>query len=142
MNRWGLNNKGFAITSILYTLFILFLLIFMSVLIGLTSRKNFLEKSVMSLEDSFTGEKSDNYIQFVNENQFAPVDGKYIFELDDNTNKTICSTYLTKNTNIKKETMVFIPNDCNEYDYVLNFGTEDDDHYNMTLKEVYSFEKE
>ena len=38
-----MNNKGFAITGILYTIFILFIMILLSILSGLNTRKNILE---------------------------------------------------------------------------------------------------
>ena len=51
-----LNNKGFAITGILYTVFILFLLIITSVLAGLQLKRTMLERSIILLEDSYIGE--------------------------------------------------------------------------------------
>ncbi len=269
MKKRKLDNKGFAITGILYTLFVLFLLIMMSVLAGLNSRKNSLEKSVMSLEESFSGNnaKSSEYITYVSENQIAPVTGKYVFEFEgsknllygledigttssgkmnysvsngvvtvtstnsdgygftngrvnlesgknyifsattngtwggndadtveaflmldgayntwyhmatnvnysftpaitgtywlrldvnqsektytfsnikiiENVEKNTCISYLNKGDSIEKSNVTFIPDDCNDYDYVFSFGTDDSSSYKITLKEVYSFESE
>lgn len=130
-----LNNKGFAITGILYTLFILFLLILVSVLGGLSTKKNMLEQSVVSQEDSFIGtslnaEQINAVIDI--ENATVTVTGKYIFNAKEEvTGKEItCTTYLKKGT--KLNDITYIPNDCNEYKEKLIF----------TLNAVYSFEKE
>lgn len=126
-----LNNKGFAITSILYVLFILFLLILISVLSGLSSKKNMAEKTLEMLEDSFIGVEMDRTDEKVIEAQelgIAPVTGKYIFMID-GTN-TLCSTYLTRGTNWNEEDVTYIPKDCNDYEV------------DMTLMKIYSFEDE
>lgn len=79
-----MNNKGFAITGILYTLFILFLLILVSVLAGLHSKKNMLEKMTNIVEKSFQGStlQSDSNVQLALEKKVAPINGKYVFELN------------------------------------------------------------
>ena len=80
----SLDNRGFAITGILYTLMVLFLLVLLSVLNGLSSRKTMLEKSTEVLEDSYLGDdsKAKEDIEYVNTNKIAPRDGKYVFEMD------------------------------------------------------------
>ena len=80
----NLDNKGFAITGILYTLMVLFLLVLLSVLNGLSSRKTMLEKSTEVLEESYLGDdsKAVEDIDYVNIEKKAPRDGKYVFELD------------------------------------------------------------
>ena len=79
-----LNNKGFAITGILYTVFIMFLLVLTSTLAGLQSRKTMLERSIMSLENSFNGNDNNEQelIRKINENKTAPVTGRYTFVLN------------------------------------------------------------
>ena len=88
-----LNNKGFAITGILYTLFILFSLVLVSVLAGLSSRLSFLEKSVVSLEDDYKLGEEVSVDVSISE---APVDGKYVFTYNGNR----CYTYLKKGTDL------------------------------------------
>lgn len=80
----SLDNKGFAITGILYTLMVLFLLVLLSVLNGLSSRKTILEKSTEVLEESYLGDNSkvSEDIEYVSINKAAPKDGKYVFEMD------------------------------------------------------------
>ena len=72
-----MNNKGFAITGILYTIFILFIMVLLSILAGLSSRRSLLEKSMMSLEDDYK-------ITDANMNNItgtrAPFTGKYIYK--------------------------------------------------------------
>ncbi len=78
-----LNNKGFAITGILYTLLVIFLLVLVFSLQILRSNKNMREKSTENLEKIYDGttEKQDDLIQKISENGKAPVTGKYIFDL-------------------------------------------------------------
>lgn len=101
-----MNNKGFAIGGILYSLFILFLLILVSVLGGLQSKKNSLMKSMASFEKGITGSE----ITEVNGLVEAPVDGKYQFSLLSN-NEVKCYVYLKKGTNFNNIT--FISDSCN-----------------------------
>lgn len=122
-----LNNKGFAITGILYTLFIMFLLILVSVLGGLSTKKNMLEQSIISEEDSFVGKKVES-VETAIVDGVTTLTGKYIFSMDDTNTK--CTAYLTSGVNIEEDNITYIPNDCNLYEV------------NFTLDEVYSFEKE
>ncbi len=127
-----MNNKGFAITGILYTLLILFLTVMVSVLAGLRSKKNMLEQSIIPLEDSFKGtELSTTQVQQAKNNKVAPVDGKYEFLVTflDNDNRT-CYAYLTKNTKID-DNIIFTRKECNEYSAT-----------NSELQQIYSFEEE
>lgn len=123
-----LNNKGFAITGILYTLFILFLLILVSILGGLSSKKNMLEQSIISQENSFIGTKIEPAEKALKDN-ITIVTGKYVFSISGVEN-TKCTAYLKRGINIKKEKITYIPGNCNEYEQT------------MILEEVYSFEKE
>ena len=79
-----LNNKGFAITGILYTLFILFLLILISILGGLSARRLMLEKSIEALETSYEGKDDNAQIKEAIETKKAPVTGKYVFNITHN----------------------------------------------------------
>lgn len=132
-----MNNKGFAITGIIYTLFILFLMILLSILSGLSTTQRLMITSTESLEESLKGIKVDITEA---EDEIAPYSGKYIFEVkvtnaDNSINTFMCSTYLNKGTNFKnKNDINFITKDCNEYDY--DTGTND-----IQLVKIYSFEE-
>ena len=83
-----LNNKGFAITGILYTLFILFILLMFSILNGLQSKKQMLEKSTVKLEESFkskdvTNDSNIGIAKTLEEGK-ALTTGKYTFEVNTN----------------------------------------------------------
>lgn len=56
-----LNNKGFAITGILYGLLILFALLVGSYLTVLTARKNRLDGIVENIENEYNGNTTDTY---------------------------------------------------------------------------------
>ena len=127
-----LNNKGFAITGILYTLFILFLLILVSVLGGISLKRNMLQQSIIGQEDSFTGEPlTRDEIQVIIDDplKIAPISGKYIFSIDGLETK--CFAYLKEGISLNNESIIYTPSICN-------------DNYNqtMTLEEVYKFERE
>ena len=121
-----MNNRGFAITGILYTLFIMFLLILVSVLSGLSSRRNILQKSLLSLEESFSGTAltpDNDKIEKANESHIAPIDGKYEFEIILETGEKLnnCVSYLKEGTGFSinaetsKSAITFVPKDCNQY---------------------------
>ena len=135
-----LNNKGFAITGILYTLFILFLLILVSVLGALSARKNMLEASTGKLEESYLGSDSgsaDNILLFKN-NKRTPVTGRYEFNFFNAGSSYTCYAYLKSGiayTELKNDVrnFVFTTVDCNDYK---------DKMYDVELVEVISFEEE
>lgn len=139
-----LNNKGFAITGILYTLFILFLLILVSVLSGLSSKKNMLEKLTMSYEDDYSGRKlnatEEEYKEIVdaiesNSTTVLAKEGKYVFSVTDNTEKESkkyqCVTYLKNGDSLILDNMTFVTDLCNKNGYDISFS----------LKEVYLFDR-
>lgn len=103
-----MNNKGFAITGILYTIFILFIMVLLSILAGLSSRRSLLEKSIMSLEDDYkiTDANMNNITGTT-----APFTGKYIFKSD----TTECTTYLKKGASLdsNSDSVTFIESGCN-----------------------------
>ena len=92
-----LNNKGFAITGILYTLFILFLLLLIAILATLRTRRTMLERSTMTIETSYQGNDSDsdNQVKRINNgaSPTAPVTGKYIFNISHNFFKGEVQTF-------------------------------------------------
>lgn len=88
----------------------------------------------------------------------APTTGSYQLQLTINDSMTLsnlkisesitCSTYLAQGTitktNTDKLTIDFIPSLCNEYEYIWNYGQDISPNTAMTLtlKEIYSFERE
>lgn len=127
-----MNNKGFAITGIIYTLFILFLMILLSVLSGLSTFQRLMINSTETLESSFNGKRiSLTELETIKNSGIAPYYGKYIFTVTGPSNELFeCSTYLTKGTNLTSETITLSPTDCNDYSI------------SMDLIEIYSFEGE
>lgn len=128
----NLNNRGFAITGILYTLFILFLLILVGVLAGLSNYRTLGAESIVSLEDSFSGIKIDGEeFNSIKSSEVAEYFGRYKFKVDGEDN-VYCFAYLEKGTSFSSDninSITFSPNDCNDYKSLL------------TLYEVYSFEE-
>lgn len=127
-----MNNKGFAITGIIYTLFVMFLMILLSILSGLSSLQRLMINSNESLENTFQGTTVlASEIENMKINGEANYFGKYIFEVTGpNGTKIKCSTYLEKGTNFQDENIVYSPTNCNEYEI------------EMDLVAAYSFEKE
>lgn len=72
-----MNNKGFAITGILYTVFILFIMTMFAILAGLNTRLKLMQKSVMSFEDDYACNIVENQAAY--NIGYALDDGKYIF---------------------------------------------------------------
>lgn len=163
-----MNNKGFAITGILYTIFALFLLIIVAALANLSFKVKILSTSVTELEDelaqtlvssvSEAGDKElkegNGFIKDINNKYYAQYDGKYVFTLYLNGREPVtCTTYLKKTTEIPSETdfsekVVFIPNDCNgdkdrNIKYKINIGESEATplEKNMYLKEIYKFKE-
>ena len=102
-----LNNKGFAITGILYTLLVLFLMTLISVLAELNIRKKIMEKSIETLEDKY---------EFIScghttEEKEAPETGKYIFKRS--SPNITCYAYIAKGTTLKSTDIQYTTSDCN-----------------------------
>ena len=81
-----MNNKGFAITGILYTVFILFIMTMFAILAGLNTRLKLMQKSVMSFEDDYVCNNVENQAYNIG---YAWDDGKYFFSDE-------CIAYLKK----------------------------------------------
>lgn len=101
-----MNNKGFAIIGILYTILILFLMIMLSVLAGLNTRKNFMEKSISSFQDDYLGYESLSYVSSANSSKTAPVTGKYVFSNNSSDNSLKCYAYLKAGDNFESKTLL------------------------------------
>ena len=133
-----MNNKGFAITGILYTLFILFIMILFSILSSLSYKKGILEKTVLGIEDDyeteiFPGNINNTYIITTNsglETAVSKINGKFEFtptttSTSITANKSKCYVYFKKGEIIYQKsqtditangftpTFKMIPADCN-----------------------------
>ncbi len=125
-----MNNKGFAITGILYTIFILFIMTLLAILSGLNTRLKIMQKSIMSFDDDYV--QVNNVITSSGENlafrQNALYTGKYVFQSITDSNK-VCISYIRRGKVFK--TISFINDDTNCKDlYSKN---------QLALKAIYKF---
>ncbi len=110
-----LNNRGFAISAILYTLLILFTLTLISLIAGLNSRNKMLEKSIESIERKYNwdciDEAKDNNLPNL---QVAEKRGKYIFKGTNEEGNTIkCITYINKSEILNPDKLTYTTSNCN-----------------------------
>ena len=76
-----LNNKGFAITSVLYGLLILFVVMTSTYLTVLSAKKNRLDNITKEIEDSYDFNiKKENLTESIGDTYTAPYTGKYTFD--------------------------------------------------------------
>ena len=122
-----MNNKGFAITGILYTLFILFIMTLFTIMSGLKTRTKLSEKSIEPLTNSYRTVKI-NYISQMQTSKIAQYDGKYIFQLNDTQT---CTTYLKSSTSFNNASFIEDKNTGSPCKAEIN---------SLVLKEVYAFE--
>ena len=120
-----MNNKGFAITGILYTIFILFIMVLLSILAGLNTRKDLLEKSIMSFEDDYKASVENEIDDISGYTDTALVTGKYVFHFNLGSNIK-CTKYLKKGDSLDSGT--YIESGCEGQD--------------LLLESVYEFNKE
>ena len=106
-----MNNKGFAITGILYTIFILFIMVLLSILAGLSSRRSLLEKSMMSLEDDYKITDA-NGSNIAPNTTIAPFTGKYIYKI--NNSEIECTAYLKKGVSLAPNSITFVEQDVEQ----------------------------
>ena len=116
-----LNNKGFAITGILYFVLIMFLMIISSLLLVLKTRIN----RLTDLNDTINGEvelkEKDINEEFTS--YITSFRGKYIFEITDSEGVKTCYSYLPNNALIVLQEGVIkykIPTLDSNGDYVLD----------------------
>ena len=102
-----LNNKGFAITGILYTLFILFSLTLISIITGLNNRKKIMENSIESIENNYNFSTCESLEELTKTNS----KGKYFFKIKNTT--TYCISYLPENTVIDPTNIIYTTDECN-----------------------------
>ncbi len=134
-----INNKGFAITGILYALLVMFLSVLVFVLSNLKSNRAMLERSIVTLEGTYQGtEKDISLVQQAEKTKIAPVTGKYIFNLKSTDKEVTCVSYLKKYSRID-HSITFIPNDCNIYNYSFSYENSQSESI-ITLTKIYSFE--
>lgn len=86
-----LGNNGFAITGILYTIFILFLMILLSVLGGLNTKRQLLEKNIEDINSKIEQKCESKNISLSN-NIVTTVTGKYVIKV----NGYQFTTYISK----------------------------------------------
>lgn len=151
MRKDFLNNKGFAISGMLYTLFALFLIIMFSILAMSNFKRNVLIKTTENLRESYTlKEVSIDRVFKNDETRVINISGKYIFETRILGVDKICTAYLKKGVKIPEnitsgsyyENFSLIPEDCNEYNSTIFLDdTETVEVNKMVLKSVYVFKK-
>jgi len=146
-----MNNKGFAITGILYTIFALFILLIFAALTNLSFKRQVLATSVAKMEEELAMELLETEeapYETINNSNYAKYDGKYVFELsytfEEKQHTTVCTAYLKKGDEIPQEVgddFFLIPNDCSKYpEYKIEVDKNSVAEENkMILKEVYRF---
>ena len=112
-----LGNNGFAITGILYTIFILFLMILLSVLGGLNTKRQLLEKNIEDINSKIEAKcYSLDDKRPATEYGTTYYSGKYTFKID---NKTY-TTYISKGkqlTNDYLKSLNYLGNDTPPSDF-------------------------
>lgn len=117
-----LNNKGFAITAVLYGLLILFVILIGSYLLVLSAKKNRVDTITSDLEQEYLIDKALDNFSFP---LTIPTDGIYVFSLTDNkgtvypectlTNSLNANNIVTFDNGLKKENkhLEFTDDECN-----------------------------
>ena len=146
-----LNNKGFAISGMLYTLFALFLIIMFSILAMSNFKRNILIKTTENLEESYTLKEITDVDKYIDVATLTTrITGKYVFKAKIAGMDKTCSAYLKKGVKIPEfisleshdENFRLIPEDCNEYNFTISLNKNEAVETNkMVLKNVYVFKK-
>lgn len=114
-----LNNKGFAITSVLYGLLILFVSLvgtYLAVLVSKMNRLNNISEDINEKYDfSDTVFKNDDGLQIITSYQ-APYTGKYKFLVNFDGDSLYCTSYIRKGTVITSDFKdgTFVESACND----------------------------
>ena len=107
-----LNNRGFAIASTLYTIFILFLMILLGILASLTARERMLDKSTETFASDYTTDKLDQSVVLNVFNSVVPVSGKYVFSMAGLD--SYCYSYLASGSTISNfNSLEYTTSECN-----------------------------
>lgn len=93
-----LNNKGFAITAVLYGLLILFVILIGSYLTLLATKKNRLDSITSDVESNYEFSTCIDINDNISYPYYAPHTGKYVFE--DNCIKYLYKGKIYKNDEI------------------------------------------
>ena len=93
-----LGNNGFAITGILYTIFIFFLMILLSVLGGLNTKRQLLEKNIEEINNKIEQKCESKDISLSN-NIVTTVTGMYVIKV----NGYQFTTYISKGKQLTNE---------------------------------------
>ena len=125
-----MNNKGFAITSIIYGLMLLFVVIiasFLSILVGRNRRMDELVKGVHESVEYEIIEVTE--ADFENENSAYVTTKRALYKFDINGNK--CKVYLPKNTILITGSFINSTNteDANKLYFKINDGDASIDSY-------------
>ena len=96
-----LNNKGFAITAVLYGLLILFVILIGSYLTLLGTKKSRLDTVTSDIEKDYEFNKQITNVTQPTYPYEAPYTGKYIFENGEND----CIMYLYKGESYEEDEM-------------------------------------
>lgn len=109
-----MNNKGFAVSSIMYSILVVFLIILLGILGTLGSRKVVLDKLKKDLKEELENGTSENVWDFTftgNYQEFVvPSNGKYKVELwgASNDDNTINGSYTSGNITLTESTYLYI----------------------------------
>ena len=133
-----MNNKGFAITGILYTLFALFSMILLSILGNVSNKKTVLEHSILGLEESFKMEEKD-IATVVDDFRRIKIDGKLVFKIKtESQSEFFCSTYVKKGQVIPNKMpspdFTFTTNECNKYNYDISLENKEENNILVLTK--------
>lgn len=150
-----MNNKGFAITGVLYTIFALFMLILFAALGNASNKRQTMASTIEYMNKDFAMEeiedKTTTY-EIDETNYKATINGKYVFKIRYNTGDVQdlkCTVYLKKGEIIPVkivkigETTNFnlIPNDCNRVNNEISLTEITPTNTKMILEAVYKFKE-
>ena len=116
-----MNNKGFAITGILYGILLLFLAVLASLLAVLSTRINRLFTLTEEVNASIENKNTININTTITDYYITEYRGKYTF----NVNGSTCTSYLPSNIllRINNNKLQYLTPTLTEGNYVLNTST-------------------
>ena len=129
-----LNNKGFAISAVLYSVLILFMLILVSYLTILSVTKKFNTKTLSSINEVMKEEVIEiNKVLNDKEYYLTTIRGNYLIELGNRN----CYIYLSKNMIlVNKDNGLYINNELiNSNNYICN-NMSDSNNIDNSIKIV------